>query len=881
LNRLNEGLQRRLLLVSAPAGSGKTTLLAEWLTSVPISAVWLSLDRSDDHLPTFVAYFVAAIRTVFPDACCETLALLQAPQLPATRRLAQSLIEDISQLQQDFILVLDDYHFIREPEVHKLVLALLYRTSRRLHLVLSARTDPPLSISRLRAQRQLVELRGADLQFGTEEARMLVEEEAGARLPASVIDALVERTEGWAVGLRLAALSLRGHSDPVAFADAFRNTLNQHILDYLTEDVLVRQPKPVQQFLLRTSILERFNADLGDALSDDAQSADSAVILRRIERSNLFVTRLDDQGEWVRYHHLFRDALQHRLKHTCGNDFVARLHARASAWFAQHGLIEEALQHALASGDMALAADLVEQYKHDWLNHEQWRTLEGALSLLPDETVQTRPALLLARVIIWLVQGNLSGVLPRLEQAQTLIGASAGGDKSSNALLGESDMVRSYVALFAMNDAQTALACAQRALEYVPVTHAYVRGLAMLFWAIAAQLTGQFKTTVHTLNRELDSIGELHSRYAPRLLFALSTIHSAEGYLDELAEYAGHHLRKSAEQHLTINVGWAHYWLGVFCYERDELDAAAAHFSANTQRSHGLNAQCAHDSFVGLALTYQAQGKPIQANETAAALAEFDSELLNPHLLAETRSLHARLALLQGALAPAMLWAQTADVGTNLKLMVYLEIPALTHVKALIASGIPEHTQRAAQWVEELLAKARSMHSTRREIEILALQALALHAQGQLDPALDALQSALALGEHRGFVRTFVDLGEPMRELLKLLVRADRQAAYATRLLAAFTRARSEPAAPEQPALAMLKTTAVELELIEPLTDREFEVLSLLNQHLSNKEIGQALFISQPTVKSHTTHIFHKLGVTKRREAVHRARTLGLLPLRQ
>lgn len=475
LNQLTAGLQRRLILVSAPAGSGKTSLLSTWLSNASLPAAWLSLDRGDDDLATFLTYFVAAIRTLFPQSCEQTLAMLELPELPATRDIANSLVNEISRLPQDFILLLDDYHLIHKPEAHRLMLALVYRLPAHLHLVISTRTDPPLPLARLRAQRWMTELRTDDLRFSVAEAQALLEQELGTSVEAEATELLVERTEGWAVGLQLAALSMRGYSDPVTFARAFRDNVNRHVLEYLTSDVLARQPEAIQDFLLRTSIFDRFSASLGDALSQedvpadvtDNKKVDSAAILKRLERSNLFVSSLDDTGEWYRYHHLFRDTLREQLTRTRGREFVMQLHAKASAWFARQGLIEEALQHALAAGDADLAASLVEQHKHDWLNNEQWGSLDRALNLLPDDVVQRRPALLLAKALIWQVQGRITQTKPLVDKAEALLEASTTPDAAHVGMRGEIDLLRSFAA--GSGFVEAAQAHAQRALERLPV----------------------------------------------------------------------------------------------------------------------------------------------------------------------------------------------------------------------------------------------------------------------------------------------------------------------------------------------------------------------------------------------------------------------------
>jgi LuxR family maltose regulon positive regulatory protein len=888
-------LERRVILVSAPAGYGKTSLLSAWLSRMSLPAAWLSLDRHDGDLATFLTGIVAATRTLFPQSCEQTLAMLEFPQLPATRDIANSLVSEMSQLPHDFILVLDDYHLAHKPAVHKLILALIYRLPAHLHLVISTRTDPPMSLAKLRAQGQLAEVRTENMRFSAEEAQTLLEQELGASVAAEAIESLLDRTEGWAVGLRLAALSMRNHSNPVAFASAFRNGVDRHVMEYLTDDVLARQPETIRDFLLRTSIVDQFSASLGDALRNgdsmpagatgSSPRSDSTAILKRLERSNLFLSSLDDRGEWYRYHHLFRDALHQQLTRLRGREFVAQLHAKASAWFASRGLIGEAIQHALAAGDTELAAMLVERNKHDWLNNEQWGTLDRALNALPNEVVQTRPALLLARALIWQVRGRVAHVTPMVEQADALLEASTITGSSRRALRGEIDLLRSFVA-DSTHDAQTALAYAQRALERLPVEHAHVRGNALLISCLASQAVGHFKAAARTIQQELDGGQSLHTPYLLRILFALSAIHYREGHLHEATTYAGHFLNMAAKLQRPLSIGWARLVLGLCCYEQDDLDAAAAHFGSNVRQQYNIHVHTARDSLIGLALTFQAQGESIRSNETADALSEFDLEQGGGLFLGATQSFRARLALLQGHLARAAAWAETMDAGSNLYGQGEFENPAVTRAHVLIAAGTLEHLHAAIELLDRLLVAARAVHDVHWQIEILALQALALRALGKTSGAHDALEAALVLAEPGGFIRTFADLGTPLAELLGDLILQGRQPAYAMRLLAAFPGSTEKQfntlqALPSE-ATPLVVTprvhnATVDATLFEPLTDRELEVLGLLTQRLPNKEIAEVLFISQGTVKNHVHHILEKLGVTRRVEAVHRAKALDLL----
>ena len=392
IERLNRGLDRGLTLICAPAGFGKTTLACMWLQDCARPAAWLSLDENDSDLRVFLSYLVAAIQTVFPDACPTTLGFLRAPQLPPLDLVATTLVNDIADLPESFILTLDDYHAIQDNTMHELVATLIGKLPRNAHLVLASRVDPPWPLASLRAGRQMMELRADDLRFTLDEAQVFLERVVGVKLTIETVATLEGRTEGWIAALRLAALSMRGETDHAAFVQSFKGT-HRDMTDYLTTEVLSQQPQPIQDFLLRTSILDRFCAPLCDAILDDRRSAideepsssliglsssvagpssPSQAILDELDQANLFLVPLDHERRWYRYHHLFQDLLRRRLQAQMNAEELASLHSRASAWLRDNGLIEEALRHAMAAGDLEGAAQLVEDSRHDLLNREDW-----------------------------------------------------------------------------------------------------------------------------------------------------------------------------------------------------------------------------------------------------------------------------------------------------------------------------------------------------------------------------------------------------------------------------------------------------------------------------------------------------------------------------
>lgn len=415
LERLNRGLDRKLTLISAPAGYGKTTLAVIWLQDCPLRVAWLSLDEDDSDLVVFLTYLVAAVQNIFPDACPQTQSLVKAPQLPPVDYIATTFIDEINDLLQDlsassgpgFILVLDDFHTVHNDLINQLLTKVVNNLPLQMHLVICTRIDPHLPLASLRVHRHMMEIRTPDICFSQEEVNTYLEQVLGEKQSSETAALLEEKTEGWVAGLRLAALSMRSINDPAAFVTNFKG-VHHNIMDFLVNEVLARQPKAVNDFLLQTSPLKRFCVPLCEAVTD-FNLDESQEILAEIELQNLFLVPLDFERGWYRYHHLFQDVLHGRLQDRFSREEVEILHRKASAWLARNGFIGEALRHALASGAVIEAAQLVEENRHSALNREDWPTLERWLDMLPEEIIQRNPALLLAKAWVLDIRGQLGG----------------------------------------------------------------------------------------------------------------------------------------------------------------------------------------------------------------------------------------------------------------------------------------------------------------------------------------------------------------------------------------------------------------------------------------------------------------------------------------
>ena len=874
--RLDHGLDRPLTLVCAPAGYGKTTLLSDWLASRGYPHAWLSLDESDSDLAIFLSYFVAAVRTAYPEACASTLDLLAAPELPPPILLADALANDLEAItcepgpanEQCLVVVLDDYHLVRSQAISEMLAELWRHPPRAVHLVLSTRREPFLPLDTLRARGELSEIRLKELRFTREEVAAFMQLSTGSPLDEQVVAVLGEQTEGWAAGLRLATISL-GIDDDIRRRLVELPAHNPLALDYLMSEVLSHVPAATQDFLLRTSILDRLTGPLCDAVTGMAEAQwKGRDYLDWLARANLFIWSVDAQQQWYRYHHLFRELLRSQLEQRYGAEVIAELHTRAGAWLAGNGFIGEAIEHCLRAGDVAEAVRLVETHRHEAMNQERWLDLEVWLTSLPRRVIDEHPGLVLAEA--WLLhhraaRADLPECLARAEALlqQAPVHQALLTDEARLSLQGEIDALTSQL-VFWTADAEHALALTQRALAVIPLEHSYARGCARLFAAASLQMKGDVRGATETLDQGLREDRFSSRTSAPRLLTSACFIYWASTDLPHLLQTADHLLELATERDLAESLDWAHYFRGCAHYQQNDLEAADRDFASVASEHRAAHAIVLPHSTFGLASTYQALGLAEPARAAAESVVRYALELNNPSMLADARAFEAHLALLQGRGGEAGRWLAQADRNIRMAPMPLFYAADFTLVEILLAQGTPASLDEAERLLARLLEVVQAIHNTRFRIEALALQALLHAARHERSAAAETLRQAVALAEPGGVIRVFVDLGLRVAALLHELAAGRAYPAFVARILAAFPAAPAP--APRQPSL------------IEALSERELEVLALLAQRLTNKEIARVLSISPMTVKRHSSNLYQKLAVVSRREAVARAVALGLVP---
>jgi LuxR family maltose regulon positive regulatory protein len=867
LHKLDTALSYQLTLVCAPAGYGKTTLLSQWLQQRQLPAGWVSLDRGDNDPAQFIGYFLAAIQSIDPDAGALIPGMLLPPKPAPVSKILLALVNDLAASPHDFVIVLDDYQEIDAQIVHDFLARLIEHMPGNLHLIIAARADPPLSLPHLRGRGQLLELRAADLSFNTAEASAFFHDAMRLPLSANAVDALLHKAEGWAAGLQIAAIFLQNQTDLPQAVQSFTGG-HRHILDYLASEVIERLPAPVQAFLSQTAILDQLQASLCDAVTG---RGDSAQILEQLDRENQFIIPLDGEQRWYRYHRLMAEALRRRTA-LLDQAHLAVLHRRASDWYAAQGMTNSAIQHAFESGDFEHAADLIKSCTEDMLKSSRIVTLLKWLDRLPEDLLRVRPALNLAYAWALLLKGGSTRAVQ-----ERLAGLSA--DLAGTSLSAQETLLRALIAALS-GDFEQSLAYSQHALETLPENNLFLRSIAADNLGIAHVLHGDIPSAIQAFKDSSALAKESgNTMFLVASLSNLAGLYLIQGHL----QLAGAVYRQALNQ-ATAPSGQrlpvacrALMGLGEIAREWNQLAQARQYLEQAVQLSQQYSEAGELVLRLNLGRVLQAQKEGNQALEMiqrAQALAlqstatKIDDRLVDATL--------AHVWLQQGNLAGASEWAarcgfEQASPGAALPgdalPMPYdiREAEWMVYARLRLAQQQP---QAALLVLAALLIGAQQQGRLRRQHEILLLIALAHQQAASTDEALEYLQRSLELAEPEGCTRVFIEEGAPLTRLLRQAVHRGIHSQFCSQLLNDIQAEQRKP----QPASGEEQTG-----LIEPLSEREFDVLRLLAEGCTNHEISQRLYISLSTVKGHVANLSGKLLARNRTEAVARARQLGLL----
>jgi len=866
LKRMDEGFERKLTLISAPAGFGKTTLLVEWIHQKKIPVAWFSVDKKDNDPVHFLIYVIAGLQTLEPGIGKAALTLLQSPQPPPLESILINLINDISCIPTNATLVFDDYHAVDSKPIHDLIAFLLDHLPEHMHLVMATRSDPPLLLARLRSQNQLTELRAADLSFTTNETADLFKKRLNLQISTNDIQLLETRTEGWIAGLQLAALSLHGRKDPSNFLKTFKGD-HRYIADYLTEEVLNRQPDQLRNFLLQTSILERLSASLCDAVTGQDNSRQ---VLNTLENANMFVIPLDEERCWYRYHHLFADLLEQRLRVKQG-DLVAELHRRASQWFAKNGFKNEAVDHALIAQDYPQAAQLIEEIAEiEWDRARESRLLQW-FKKLPDKRIDANPKLCIFYARELFKSGYLDNAEKRLHAAEHMLESTSISDVNKEGLLGRIAVIRAYMST-RTGDLSRTIYFSSQALKLLPRRD--------LNWrSVAATTLGMGYGSDKLVESQQAFVEAMKiSKAAGNIYYhifagsCLGSIIFKRGKLKEAKDISRQLLRLAIENGIeqTGIVGSLYANLGMIFCEWNDIDEGIRLLNKGIELSElGRDPVILASCQVGLLRALMYRMDFAGAFKLMENINERTGHFTLPPWITNTISaLNVFFWLGSGKLNAALQWAQERglSIDDNIDGSHELEYIALAHI--LITQNKLAEADRLLQ---RLIENAKAGARVYMMIEMRLMRALIFKAKQDTAAALTELKFALSLAEPGGLIMIFVSKGKSVAELLEEIcavkkrdhddTKAGFSLSYAKKIWSVF----------------QAGTTPKIDGLMDPISERELEVLYLIAAGLSNREIADKLFISLNTVKTHTKNINSKLGVNSRIKAVARAKELGLL----
>ena len=854
LQRLESGIGGKLTLISAPAGFGKSTLLSAWVNEQddsgihPSRVAWLSLDEGDNDLGCFLSYFVAALQTIECSIGKGTLVTLQSPGTVKPEVVLTNLLNEMAEFPPNTVLIIDDYHVIESQLIDDALTFLLDHLPSQVHLVISSRIDPSLPLPRLRARRQMTEFRADDLRFTLDEASVFLNRVTGFDLSTEIVASLGERTEGWITGLQLAVLSMQSSDDIGEFVRAFTGS-DRHILDYLGEEVLAHQSHDVKTFLLQTSILNRLTGPLCDAVT---RENNGEAMLENLERKNVFIIPLDNERNWYRYHHLFADMIERRL-HQTQPKLVPQLHSRASEWYALQDFHSDAVHHALAGNDFDRAVFLIKTNGLHLIGQGAFSTVQNWINALPKNILRDQPYLCVYQAWASNFTLQLEAIEPYLQDALCALHALKlpPDDEVTKDIKSHITTLRACNAPRQRNNA-LAIKLMTEAVEYLGDGSPFVRTFAELNLGLAYLDEGELNKSANAF-REAISQGQTSNNELARLIAIsqLAAVLILQGRLHEAARLCRQTIRDQLARHEKPHPTMCMIYLrlSMVLAEWNDVDG----YFENLSKSVILANQIGYDgvvrsgsiSMIWYRQLLAKQGKTFELSKDIEKIMERVSSLDNNDGNSTIES---------------------QSIENYLSDDAYFEIipgySGIAHSKKMAAQG---KAKEAITLLAQVYESAQNVEGTGLMIEARTSEALIHQSQGEFDRAIDALKDALSLSESEGYTRTYVDRDEPMFQLLCEVAARGIMPDYTNRLLCSFESGKDDD------------TTHLIQPLVEPLSKRELEILELIAQGLSNREISEQLYLALSTIKGHNSNIFDKLGVQRRTEAVARASELGLL----
>jgi LuxR family maltose regulon positive regulatory protein len=885
---LNTKPTKELTIVVAPAGFGKTTLVSSWLETMPcpdngirsdcLPSTWLSIDKSDVDLYAFLRHFVAALHKIFPEACPDTLKMMQAANKIAKESMQMILTNEIADLPEHFILVLDDYHRANSPDINELLSGWIRHWPSPLHLVIISRTQPPLPLAGLKSRDQLTEVRSRDLRFLPQEAAHYISMMTKKDPHEKNITALLDYFEGWVAGLKLLSLALNNAGADQTYK-ALLNKGETDITGYLADEVFSQMADKLHRSLMKISILESFTPSLCRSLLD-SDEYDSTVkhFLSNLNSSELFITALDSEGKWYRFHQLMRDMLKQQLEEDFSKDQINILHLQAANWYAENNMAEKALEHALRSDNRELLAKVAQEIIFSALNNDDRQLLGSVMQKLTEEIISSSPQFLLFRAWQQLHKWDIQSTHTIVKQVETMLEREKGPSLDSARLYGQLAAFKGLLA-YTTNDNQSGIQFCTKALDLLPEQWNYIRGNAVFYLGLHMHACEGNESAVNFLQNSYRETVNKESNLALRHLFALSLVCIQDGNLKQAEQYARLLLNKAGSSNMLILEGYAQALLGLVNYLWNNLDQALQWYKKLFSISQFTMISPGRHGYVGLALVLQAKGSAKKALAVIDELCDIEIELYG-QVTGWTESVRIQILTCQDRWSEAELWADSySKPFADAPLTDHLLDPQVCRTKILIARNNHKDYPVIRSNIAHYMDIARKTNNNRALAESLAMLAMAEKNEGQEKKAGDALSQSVEIAARGNMVRLYLDLGPQMQRLLQQITIKPKSDAFVNEILTAFSNLKANSCFfdPDSNDRMQQGLKEPELTLYENLTAREMEVLQLMAEAISLQDISDRLFISYSTAKRHTINIYSKLEVHNRWEAVAFAQKNGII----
>ena len=861
-----------LSLVSAPAGYGKSIIISNWIEITNEKYAWLSLDEEHNNLHIFLKYLVAAIRLSYPETLASMDAFLKNVDLPPVKVLAYELINQLDEIPDEFTIVLDDYHAIQEESVHELINNFLEFPPENIHLVVITRIDPPLRVTHLRAYNRIHELRVSDLSFNKTEIAKLYKTLNNTDLKDETVLHILDKTEGWIVGLRLAYLYASEAKDINTVLLKMKGDVRL-ISNFLFEEVLSKQPPFILQYLLSSAILNRFNAELIEAINtpNNGSRENGEEFIRKIVHANLFLIPLENDFSWFRYHHLFQELLKKQLEVRMEVDDINKLHIRAGKWFESKGLIDEAIRHYIAGNDLGAAAKIIEQQRMEKLEDDKWYELAGWVELIPEEIRLDNPVLLLIEAWICYERSQVDELISLVDRLDVLLQ----GEEFDEKLLGELYFFHGFFAYFTRESAKSR-EYLMKALEKLEGTYGYIQGELELMLGIANLRCGKQDSAINGLKSSLSKAPPSDILYHSRLLGGLSFVYMIMGELVKAEDTIRQMRDLAVKMRGEHTLSWATYMLAWTNFQAFNIDQAIENFEIAASKKYIGHSRVSSDALAGLMLTYQIMNRPDEADKTMNLLLDYTKLQGDPECILVAESTKARLALLNDDITQAFNWARTYEQKPDPGMMFFwIECPLMTKVRVFIAEGSAESLAIALNLLNELYQLAETGNFTSCKLEIMVLQSIAYEKSGDSDRAPEVMKTVIDLAAPKGWIRSFIEAEATIVEVLKRLKASYGSHGFIDKILA--LRSGLQLSKKEGSALGVKKAPGSIIKNGQALSIRELEVLNFVADGFRNKEIANKLFVSEVTIKKHLYNIFKKFGVNNRIHMVQKAKEIGIV----